>query len=99
MWMWESIFRNPREVFDTIPPHLRSIYRWFNVPLSVSTSSWDSPLNHILVEARKEYIVILKIDFDQPEKEIALIQQILDYPDVADLIDELYFEHHCAVEV
>lgn len=103
MWMWESIFRDPREVFDTVPPHLRSIYRWFNFP-SVSSSttninSWDSPLNHILVEARKEDIVILKIDFDRDDQEIAIIQQILDFPDVADLIDELYFEHHVNVEV
>ena len=95
IFAWESIYRNPQEVFDVIPLHLRSVYRWFNIEHSSSISSWDNPLNHILHQARKEDIVILKIgSADQRERLIALIQQILDFPDVADLIDELYFEHN-----
>jgi hypothetical protein len=39
---------------------------------------------------------VLKIDFDAPNIELALVDQILETPEVAALVDEVYFEHHVA---
>ena len=93
-YMWEARGHNPRDVFKKIPGHLRPGYRWFNFPLTTAANDWDNPMNHLLMEAKKEDVVIFKIDFDAPAIEAALIRQILAYPEVAELIDEMYFEHH-----
>jgi hypothetical protein len=99
MFAWEKTPQDPYVVFDKIPGHLKPGYRWFNIPLSTKEGDWDNPLQHILNRAHREDVVILKVDFDSPLVEDALIQTILNNQTVSDLIDELYFEHHVNQEV
>lgn len=98
-FMFELTPAIPKKVFGEMPGHVKPGYRWFNIGLTTAADHWDNPMNHLLVEAKKEDIVIFKIDFDAPTIELALIQQILDYPQVAELIDELFFEHHVNHEI
>jgi hypothetical protein len=98
-FMFESTELDPAQVMHQLPGRVKSGYRWFNIPLKTEILSWDNPLNHLLVEAKKEDIVIVKIDFDTPLVEMELLQTILKYPEVAELIDELYFEHHVNVDL
>ena len=98
-FMWEASNIAPKEVFKLLPGYVTPGYRWFNIPLTTDLASWENPLNHLLLEAAKEDVVVVKIDFDQVLVEAKLIQQILQYPEVSELIDELYFEHHVNMEI
>jgi hypothetical protein len=98
-FMWEAAKHDPQHVFNLLPGRIKPNYRWFNIYLQTAANSWDNPNNHLLKQARKEDIVIFKIDFDSPSVEMALIDQILKYREISDLIDELFFEHHVNMEL
>ena len=98
-FMWEATKHNATGVFSQIPGYARPGYRWFNTFLQTDANSGDNPLNVLLVEAKKEDVVIFKIDFDSAKIELELIEEILEFPQVSELIDELFFEFHFNLEI
>lgn len=50
---------------------------------------------HILQDiATEEDFVVVKLDIDNTEIEMQFIDQIINTPRLAELVDELYFENH-----
>ena len=98
MFMFEVEKLEAEKVMKPLPGRVKPGYHWYNIPLSTAKDSWDNPLNHVLVKAKKEDVVIFKIDFDSPLIEMGLIEQILKYPQISELIDEFYFEYHVNYE-
>ena len=76
-----------------IPAALKPVYHWFNIPASFEsraestevdgTLHWmtayhgDNPLHHIRTVAAREDFVVLKLDVDDPEREVRWVQQLL----------------------
>jgi len=52
----------------------------------------------LLKVAKKEDLVILKLDIDTPRVETALIQDIISTNSISELIDVLFFEDHINTE-
>eukprot|EP00965_Chrysotila_dentata_P183071 6045256-Pleurochrysis_carterae.AAC.2 len=91
---WEAAAVNHTELWRSIPGHLKPRFQYFNTAASADPASSDNPLNHILAIARQEDYVVLKLDIDHPELELAIIDQILVSPQLCAIIDELFWEHH-----
>jgi hypothetical protein len=70
------------------------VYHWFNIPASPSEDNWDNPLNHLRAVAKKEDYVLFKLDIDTNPVEEAMVRQLLASPDLLELIDDFYWEHH-----
>ena len=67
---------------------------YFNMPAETAADAKHNPLRTLKAIARREDFVVIKIDIDHSPTELALVQQILAEPEISNLIDELYFEHH-----
>ena len=68
--------------------------RYFNVAADPTPNAKHNPLTMLRRVAKKSDFVVLKIDIDTAWVEARLISQILEDDTLAELIDELYFEHH-----
>eukprot|EP00756_Hemistasia_phaeocysticola_P010981 Hpha_TRINITY_DN15071_c0_g2::TRINITY_DN15071_c0_g2_i2::g.125299::m.125299 len=53
-----------------------------------------NPLDFVRKHARKEDFVIFKLDIDTPALETAIVKQLLAEPDLWELVDEFFWEHH-----
>jgi hypothetical protein len=94
MMLFEAVLRMPQEVWSSAPDYLHPNYHWYNYPLSVETSSWRNPLNHLLAKLRPNDVVTVKVDFDSPGLETEIIDTILRFPELYQTIDELFYEYH-----
>ena len=97
--LWELKPVHPVHVFLQLPAHLAPHYKWFNIPLSTSNSSWHNPINHLLHLTRPSDVVFMKVDYDNSAMEAETIGQILRHEAVSMRIDELFFEHHVQMDV
>jgi hypothetical protein len=91
---WEARAQPPSDVWRQIPPHLKPIYHWYNIPVSPEPNHPDNALDYIKRVARPEDFVLLKIDIDNTPVEEALVSQLLASNELLGLVDEFYFEHH-----
>lgn len=94
---WEAIEHRPSSVWEIIPPHLKPIYHWYNIPVSSQPKHPDNALEYIRRHARPQDYVLLKLDIDHTLTEEALVEQILGSEELLALIDEFIFEHHVNV--
>ena len=94
IFAWEMTRVDPKTFWKHVPERVKRKLSYFNIPVVASAGSPDNPLEYILKETTPSDFVVLKIDIDHPETEIALIQRILDEPRLALLIDEMFWEHH-----
>jgi hypothetical protein len=94
VYAWEVSQHLPVHVWSIIPPHLKPIYHWYNIPANPTPNHSDNPLEYIKRIARPEDFVLLKIDIDNTAVEEALVAQILASEELLGLIDDFYFEHH-----
>ena len=71
------------------------LYRlsYFNLPLSVIKGHRHNPLSAVAELVRPDDFAVVKVDFDSPTLEAALVEQML-APEISALVDELYFEYH-----
>eukprot|EP00322_Chrysochromulina_rotalis_P028850 CAMPEP_0115872494 /NCGR_PEP_ID=MMETSP0287-20121206/23455_1 /TAXON_ID=412157 /ORGANISM="Chrysochromulina rotalis, Strain UIO044" /LENGTH=325 /DNA_ID=CAMNT_0003327417 /DNA_START=93 /DNA_END=1070 /DNA_ORIENTATION=+ len=88
------------------PPHMQ-VYRtppevgccsedkfsYFNLPVSAELGARTNPLSWVQAVAGREDYVVFKLDIDTPKIERQIVDQILGDPEVANLIDEMYWEH------
>jgi hypothetical protein len=91
---WEAAQMNPTQVFGDYPAQILSKITYFNVPCTTGPTDSMNPIRILKQLARTEDYVVFKIDIDNSEVELELINQILYDPSAYSLIDELYFEHH-----
>ena len=94
IFAWEAQPHDPAKVWCEVPPHLRPIYHWVNIPVRPEQGHPDNALEFIRQLALPEDFVVLKLDIDNTPVEEALVNQILDDPQLLGLIDEFYFEYH-----
>lgn len=92
--LWEAQATPAKEIFSELPKDLWHKYQYFNWPASSNSSDPSSPLNIIKTIALPEDFVVLKLDIDMPEVEMAIIRRILDDPELLELVDEFFFEYH-----
>jgi hypothetical protein len=48
--------------------------------------------------AKPEDFVVIKLDIDHTQLELAIIHTILNVPEIRELVDEVYFEYHFWLE-
>lgn len=96
MRMWEAVRVSPRVIFHQVARHMIPSYHYVNMPLSASLTSWQNPLNQLLrnVKSDASEPVVLKVDFESPKPERAIIETVINTPELYSLVDELFFEHH-----
>lgn len=88
---WEARLLRPSDIFAGMPRELSDHLSYFNVPLDVTPGARHNPMRMLAAIARPEDYVVFKIDFDHTPLEEAIMEQAIQH---AQLIDELYFEHH-----
>lgn len=91
IWGWEARQFEPRKWWMHVPQRVRERLTFINEPVNLTSAS---ALGVLQTKARREDYVVLKIDIDAPELEQAIVSRILETPELARLIDELFFEYH-----
>lgn len=94
IYAWEVTAHPPSHVWSQIPPHLKPIYHWYNIPVNPEPGHPDNALDYIKRVARPEDFVLLKIDIDDTPVEEALVNQLLASDELLGLVDDFFFEHH-----
>ena len=97
IYAFEKTFSSPEDVYRVLPDELMASYHWINNGIVTDVDNKLNPWN-ILKRFKQEDLVIVKLDVDNPEVEISLVEQILNDNDLAVLIDQFYFEHHVLLE-
>mmetsp|Transcript_32118 Transcript_32118/g.91078 ORF Transcript_32118/g.91078 Transcript_32118/m.91078 type:complete len:402 (-) Transcript_32118:449-1654(-) len=91
---WEMETLDPKRYWSHVPADIKPKLHFYNVPCQSDPSHPDNPWNHLRATARKDDYVVVKLDIDNNAIEVALIMQLLDDPQLAALIDELFWENH-----
>ena len=92
--LWEAEPKPVSEIFSSLPEDLWHKYQYFNWPASSNSSDPSSPLRIIKTIAEPGDFVVLKLDIDTPEVEMAILRELLRDPELLELVDEFFFEHH-----
>jgi hypothetical protein len=85
---------DPKHVVEALPEHIFASYHWINVGVSDDPLAKTNPWNMIMQNFRKEDFVVVKLDIDTPILEESLVNQLRNNPNISQLVDVLYFEHH-----
>jgi hypothetical protein len=94
LYGWEVTLLEPVDFWDGIPEEISQSYHFYNIPITSNITSKDNPLRIIKDIATKDDFVSFKLDIDAPAVEIPIALSILANPDIAELIDEFFFELH-----
>ena len=97
VWAYEYEVLDPRKEWASIPADLYADFTFVNSGVLGDPASHANPWNTLLQQARPSDYVIVKLDIDTPDIELALMDQLLQEPALQQRIDELYFEHHVLV--
>ena len=92
--MWEANPTPAAAIFSDLPKDVWQKYQYFNWPASSNASDPSSPLNIIKKIAKPGDFVVLKLDIDTPEVEMAILRDLLSDPSLLELVDEFFFEYH-----
>ena len=84
----------PEDVFSNVPKIYEAAYHWINVGVSSDLDSRQNPFNMLKDNYKEDDLIIVKLDIDTPHVENVLARQMRDDPQLANLIDHFYFEHH-----
>jgi len=89
--LWEAEPTPASAVFSSLPKELWHKYQYFNWPASSNSSDPSSPLRIIKKIAQPGDFVVLKLDIDTPKVEMAILRELLNDPDLLELVDEFFF--------
>lgn len=92
--LWEARPTPAEEIFSGLPKHLWHKYQYFNWPASSNSSDPSSPLSIIKKIAQPGDFVVLKLDIDTPEVEMVILRELMNDPELLELVDEFFFEYH-----
>jgi hypothetical protein len=85
---------DPTKYFNIVPDDVLPHYQFFNTKCSGVPGDKHNPLTIIKAIAEPDDYVVLKLDVDQKDVELPIVQQIINDPSLHALIDEFMFEHH-----
>lgn len=91
---WEANEMKPSLQWSSIPDDVKRITSWYNIPVQAEKGHSDNPWTFVKHLAKVHDYVVVKLDIDTPSVEIALVQQLLSDPELLELVDEFFFEHH-----
>lgn len=95
VFAWEAHRNAPMRIFDKgMPNHVLDRMSYYNVPVEAAPGGRLNPMRTLKAIAKKYDFVVVKIDIDTPHIEQPLVEQIAEDPELASLIDELFYEHH-----
>ena len=98
IYAYELTPGNAGELYKSLPAELLMAYHWINAGVEVDPASALNPLKMIIENFSPEDFVVLKLDVDNPEVELSLVEQIIENDALTSLIDQFYFEHHVHLE-
>ena len=100
IYAWEAVKYPPRLWWRDVPAAVRAKLEFFNVPIDetaaprATTANEDASfLRKLVATARPEDFVVLKVDVDGGP-ELAIVEAIASRPELAALVDEIFFEYH-----
>lgn len=101
IYVWEAVFQGDENYWDGTPTEIRSKWKprlkfYDGVPVSAGKNAENNPLNVILAECQPDDFCAFKLDIDTPSVELPLVEQLIESPAVAEVLDEFFFEHHVA---
>lgn len=91
---WESAETAPSKQWGSVPADIKRKTSWFNIPVTTGIDDADNPLTHIKHLTTSADFVVFKLDIDSPLVEMELVRQLMSDPQLLNLVDEFYFEHH-----
>ena len=94
IYSWEARQMDHVEFWGTVPEKHAMKLVYYNYPAGTEIGHSHNPLTHIKAKCRKEDYCVFKVDIDTTKVEEEIIKQIVEDPSVAELIDELFWEHH-----
>ena len=94
MYGWEVSLLEPTSFWDGVPDEISQSYHFYNIPITTNITTKSNPLRIIKDIATLDDFVSFKLDIDTPTVEIPIALDILANPDIAELIDEFFFELH-----
>eukprot|EP00966_Prymnesium_polylepis_P270716 6254178-Prymnesium_polylepis.1 len=86
---WEAIRHDPARWWADVPSWMRRKLTFFNEP--TTAAGFFSFLRRT---AHPADTVVVKVDIDHPLLENSIVEAIASTPDLAALVDELFFEYH-----
>jgi hypothetical protein len=95
IYAWEAVAYNQSLWWRDVPVDVRSRLSFYNVPIDESAGAKGdaSFLNKLRATARPEDFVVLKVDVDGGP-ELPIVEEIAARPELAALVDEIFFEYH-----
>ena len=85
------------DLWRSFPAGLIPKLSYYNTPVVSAVGAHHNPWRVLAHVARPRDYVVVKLDIDNSETELALIEQLLDGTSPASgLVDELFWEHHVA---
>lgn len=91
---WEAAAVNHTKYWEHVPADLKPKVSYYNTPVSGDPNSGDNLWYHVKALATKKDFVVVKLDIDNNPLETMLVRQLLDDPELLDLVDEFFWEHH-----
>jgi len=86
------------DVYASIPDHMKGPLHWINMPVSPEEGHDDNPWTMLKKNFRPDDFIVVKLDIDTPSVEMPLFQQLLASPELQELVDVFYFEHHVEMD-
>jgi len=94
IYAYEITPTRPANVFQLVPRKLLSAYHWINVGMEATPDSHLNPFTTLLDKFNEDDLILVKLDIDTPQLEMALAQQLLNDERLLQLVNHFYFEHH-----
>eukprot|EP01097_Dermamoeba_algensis_P008656 TRINITY_DN5853_c0_g4_i2.p1 TRINITY_DN5853_c0_g4~~TRINITY_DN5853_c0_g4_i2.p1 ORF type:complete len:366 (-),score=81.39 TRINITY_DN5853_c0_g4_i2:80-1177(-) len=92
--LWEGTTVSDPQLTNEVPADWYPYYQYYNVLAPCGKTDLKNPLNMLKVLVTPEDFVTFKLDIDTAPVEMAFIKQIIEEPEVHNLLDEFFFEHH-----
>lgn len=97
VYAWEYATLDPNKEWSMIPSDLYSGFTFINTGVTADPTQTTNPWNTLMKVARPIDHVIIKLDIDTSSIEIPLMEQLMTHPELQQLVDEMFFEHHTKV--
>ena len=94
---WEASKYDAPAFWRRVPASLVPILQFFNVPCDAEPEGKHNPWRVLAAIAKPSDYVVVKLDVDHQQTELALVDQLLSGNSPASrLVDEVFWEHHVA---
>jgi len=85
-------------VYKTIPTHMQGPLHWLNTGITGEENHQHNPWTMLAKNFGPDDFVVVKLDIDTVSVEWPLFQQLLNTPQIQELVDIFYFEHHVKMD-